>query len=190
MSTIYAVHSFWFGELREPDYGKRRDVWFKKDPEFDALIKDRFWLLLENAEAGLLDGWKSSPRGSLALTILLDQFPRNIYRDTPRAFASDPMALEVASQALDREFDRCMLPVERQFLYLPFMHSERLADQDRGVSLYKPLRDEGLGDVYDYMLRHREIIAEFGRFPHRNAILGRKSTPEETAFLMTPGSSF
>lgn len=190
MSTIYAVHSFWFGEPDSPEFGQSRSSWYQKNPEFDAEIKERFWILMENAEAGQLKGWKSSPRGALALVLLFDQFSRNMFRDTPRAFATDPLALHIAKSAIHWGFDRCMLPVERQFLYMPLMHSETLEDQERSIKQFKKLQDDGLDGIYEYALKHAEIIIRFGRFPHRNALLRRKSTPEEEAFLLTPGSRF
>jgi len=190
MSTIYAVHSFWFGAPDSPEFGQSRASWYQKNPEFDAEIKERFWLLMENAEAGQLKGWKSSPRGALALVLLFDQFSRNMFRDTPRAFATDPLAQHIARTAISWGFDRCLLPVERQFLYMPFMHSEKMDDQQRSIGLFKDLQNDGLNGIYEYALKHAEIIFRFGRFPHRNAILRRKSTAEEAEFLLAPGSSF
>ena len=180
---------FWFGPPAER--GKAHKRWFVKDPAFDAEIRDRFLPLYEEARAGRRAHWKAQPADGLALVIVLDQFPRNMFRGTPRAFESDPLALEAARQAVERGFDRDMPAVERLFLYLPFEHSERLADQELACELMQPL--EALQpelDAYRYAVLHRDIVARFGRFPHRNAVLGRPSTPEEIAFLKGPGSSF
>ena len=160
--------------------------WFKKDEVFDDEIRRRFREVHEAAAEGSLSGWEKNAEGALALLILLDQFPRNMFRGTARAFASDPLALESARLALERGWDRGMLPVEQLFVYLPFEHSESLADQDRACELMKEFGAE----QRDYAERHREIIRRFGRFPHRNAILGRESTPEEVEFLKQPGSGF
>lgn len=180
---------FWFG--RGAERGKAHKRWFVKDPAFDAEIRDRFLSLFEESAASRSAHWKAQPADCLALVIVLDQFPRNMFRGTPRAFESDPLALEAARHAVERGFDRDMLPVERLFLYLPFEHSERLADQERACELMKPL--DALQpelDAYRYAVLHRDVVARFGRFPHRNALLGRGSTPEELQFLKGPGSSF
>lgn len=180
---------FWFGPPAER--GKAHKRWFVKDSAFDAEISERFLPLYEEASAGRRAHWKAQAADCLALVIVLDQFPRNMFRGTPRAFESDSLALEAARHALERGFDRGMLTVERLFLYLPFEHSEAAADQERACELMKPL--DALQpelDAYRYAVLHRDIIARFGRFPHRNAILGRSSTPEEIAFLRGPGSSF
>lgn len=179
-ATPAAILAFWFA----PD---ARERWFAPDPAFDAEIGERFADLIEPAAAGRLDDWRSRSEGALALCLLLDQFPRNIWRGTPRAFAYDPAARRVAADAVAAGLDRGLRPEERHFIYLPFEHSEDLADQERAVALIAALGDPGW---YDYAVRHREIIARFGRFPHRNAILGRASTPEELAFLNEPNSSF
>jgi uncharacterized protein (DUF924 family) len=180
---------FWFGPQAER--GKRHKRWFEKSDAFDRECRSRFLGLHEEAAAGRLAGWKEEPPGCLAFILLLDQFPRNMFRGTARAFATDPPALEAARHALARGWDRPMLPVERLFLYLPFEHSEALADQERACELTKPLEAyPETADVYRYAAAHRDVIARFGRFPHRNAILGRGSTPEEIEFLKTPGSSF
>lgn len=181
---------FWFGE---PEDGavRPRGVWFQKDEEFDAGISDRFAADYERAAAGELDGWLQTPRGALALTILLDQFPRNLFRGSPRAHETDARARSVARAALDLGHDARVQPVERWFFYLPFEHSEDLEDQRLSVSLFDALGDdEESRNVYGYAVRHEEIIERFGRFPHRNAVLGRESTPEEEEFLSQPGSTF
>lgn len=186
-----AVLDFWFGAAESAQRGRHRDVWFRKDAAFDAQIRDRFLALHETAASGALDAWEQQPESALALTVVLDQFPRNMFRGTPRAFAADALALQVARRAVERGFDQRLLPVERCFLYLPFEHSENIADQQRSVELFESLSGDAdsRGNI-DYAHRHQAVIARFGRFPHRNAILGRESTPEELVFLQQPGSSF
>jgi uncharacterized protein (DUF924 family) len=180
---------FWFGPPGRR--GKRDKRWFDRSDAFDRECKERFLGLHERAAAGELASWNDDPSEGLALILLLDQFPRNMFRGTPRAFATDRLALEAARQAVDRGFDRTLLPVERMFLYLPFEHSESLEDQTRACELTKPLDAyPETADAYRYAVLHRDIIERFGRFPHRNAILGRASTPEEIEFLKQPGSSF
>ena len=180
---------FWFGPPAERGRPQRR--WFVKDADFDRGIRDRFLSLYEEASAGRRSHWKTQAADCLALVIVLDQFPRNMFRGTPRAFETDAVALDAARHAVDRGFDREMLAVERLFLYLPFEHSEALADQDLACALIKPLDlIEPALEAYRYAVLHRDIIARFGRFPHRNAVLGRASTPEEAEFLQRPGSSF
>lgn len=151
----------------------------------------RFSGLLESALAGKLSAWERTPLAALALIVLLDQFPRNIFRGDPRSFAGDPLALRVARMAVRRGFDTLLRPVERTFVYLPFEHAEDLAAQRQSLRLFAALaRDSNGASTVDYALRHYDIIARFGRFPHRNAMLGRESTPEEAEFLDQPGSSF
>jgi uncharacterized protein (DUF924 family) len=176
------VLEFWFGA--GPDYGKSHKRWFVKDPAFDAGIRARFLGWYEQV-AGTDEGLGGA-EGCLARIVVLDQFPRNMFRGEPRAFATDALALAAARHALERGYDRGRLDVERLFFYLPFEHSEGLADQVRACELMRPLGDE----LYDYALRHKAIIERFGRFPHRNAILGRASTPQELEFLRQPGSGF
>jgi len=185
--TVRQILQFWFGadSLTEPL--ERRKVWFQPPAEFDAEIRTRFLDVHERAAAGEFDGWTTDAEGCLALAILLDQFPRNLFRGTARAFATDDKARGVAVHALEKEFDTALPPVARLFLYLPFEHSESLTDQNRSVSLFAELGDK---EWLDYAVRHREIVAQFDRFPHRNEALGRPSTPQETAFLTQPGSSF
>ena len=185
--VIQRVIAFWFADPGAPGPGQTRPIWFEEDPAFDEEVRARFTRDLERAAAGELDPLTATPEGCLALVILIDQFPRNAFRGTPRAFETDAKAREVANSALARDFDRRLTPVQRQFLYMPFQHSESLADQDRSVALFRALGDE---QSLDYALRHRDAIARFGRFPHRNAILGRESTPEEREFLARPDSSF
>jgi adenylate cyclase len=172
--------AFWFG----PGTSER---WFAKDPEFDAELERRFGALAAAAAEGRLARWADTPRGALALVLLLDQLPRNLHRGTPAAFAQDARAREATARAIGAGFDAELTPAERLFLYLPFEHSEDPADQERAVELIGAL---GNPEWTDYAARHRDVIARFGRFPHRNAALGRASTPEEEAFLREPGSSF
>ena len=183
------VLDFWFGALEER--GKPRAEWFRKDAAFDAKIRSRFGATLEAAAAGRLEPWRASAEPLLALVIVLDQFSRNIHRGTAAAFAQDAYARECAAQALDRGDDLGLLPVERQFLYLPFEHSESLADQERSLELFGSLESfEETRGLSDWARRHHAIVERFGRFPHRNAALGRASTAEEEAFLLEPGSGF
>lgn len=181
------IHEFWFGAPGSPEHGRKREAWFKADEAFDAEVRALFLNDFEAAARGDLDSMAERPIGALALIILLDQFPRNMFRGTPRAFAADPKALSIADATVARGFDQTLTDIERTFVYLPFEHSERLSDQDRSVALYEALGD---AESLDYAVQHRVIIERFGRFPHRNAILGRESTAEEEAFLREPGSSF
>jgi uncharacterized protein (DUF924 family) len=176
------VLNFWFGE--GPDHGKSHQRWFVKDAAFDAEIHSRFLGLYEDLFRNR--EWLERAPDCLARILVLDQFPRNMFRGTARAFASDPLALESARLSVERGYDRGMLPVEQLFVYLPFEHSESLADQELACELMKNFETE----QRDYAWRHREIIRRFGRFPHRNAQLGRQSTPEEIEFLKQPGSGF
>ena len=164
-----------------------RERWFAADPGFDRELAARFSGLVAEAAAGGLEGWRDSVQGSLALCLVLDQLPRNLWRGTPRAFATDAQAREVAKGALAAGLDRGLPPELRLFFYLPFEHSEVLADQDRSVELAASLGD---AEWLEYAWRHRAVIRRFGRFPHRNAALGRESTAEERAFLEQPGSRF
>lgn len=185
--TSFSVLAFWFGE--QP--GPARAQWFKKDAAFDADIRARFGALHEAAARRELEAWRASAEAMLALVIVLDQFSRNLHRDDARAFAQDAYALECAGEALRRGDDLQLLPVQRQFLYLPYEHSEDLADQERGVELMRSLEAfEATRGLTSWAIRHRDIVARFGRFPHRNAVLGRPSTPEEVEFLKQPGSGF
>ena len=162
------------------------DLWFKKDAEFDADITTRFLAMHEAAARGELASWEASPEGALALLLLLDQFPRNMFRESPRAFATDGPALAIAGRAMAQGRDAAYAPPLKRFFYLPFMHSERLADQERCIALCAAAGDaEGV----KYGVLHRDIIANFGRFPHRNHVLGREMTPEELAFLSEGGFS-
>lgn len=156
------------------------DRWFRKDAKFDAEIASRFGALVEDARTGKCDRWVQSPEGALALVIVLDQFPRNIHRDSPKAFACDPKALATAKAAIARGFDMELPQASRSWFYMPFMHSEVLADQERCIELFKR---SGLDDNLPHAVEHADIIRRFGRFPHRNAVLGRKTTEAEQSFL-------
>jgi len=157
--------------------------WFRKDEAFDQRCRAVLQQAHEAAARGEVGHWAASAEGALALVLLLDQFPRNAFRDTARMYATDPLAREIADQALRAGFDREVEPALARFFYLPFMHSERLEDQERSVAMNLPLGD----DSGRYALHHRDIIRRFGRFPHRNALLGRASTAEEQAFLAEGG---
>ena len=184
------VLDFWFGSPGTAEYGTTRDFWFRKDAAFDAELRSRFGTMIETALGGGFETW-SSPRGALARILLLDQFTRNSFRDTPRAFAGDALALAIAEEAVARGDDRSLEGVERWFMYMPFQHAESLAAQERAVTLFRALSgDAGLASPLPFAERHAAVIRRFGRFPHRNAILGRESTPEELAFLAQPGSRF
>lgn len=174
------VIDFWFTEIDEQS-------WWKKDEKFDALIRTRFGALHHQATACELAEWRNSPQGSLAEVVILDQFSRNIFRNTPQAFAWDPQALVLAQVAIAKGFDRSLTQIQRAFLYLPFMHSESAQIHERALQLYEVL---GLEQQLEFELKHKVIIDRFGRYPHRNAILGRESTPEEALFLQQPGSTF
>lgn len=188
-SLALEVLHFWFGQGAE--YGKRHKRWFEKDSAFDAEVAGRFASLHEETLAGKHRDWLEEPRACLARIVALDQFPRNIHRGTARAFSGDPLAREAAKHLVGKGWDRELAPVERVFAYLPFEHSESLADQERACALCEPLLAfPEVADTHRYALAHREIIRRFGRFPHRNAALGRTSTPEEIEFLGQPGSSF
>ncbi|WP_418316876.1 DUF924 family protein [Piscinibacter sakaiensis] len=180
MDPIDEVLHFWFDELAPAQ-------WWKKDDAVDRQIVERFAPLQRRAAACELFGWRASPRGRLAEVIVLDQFSRNMFRGQPQAFASDPLALALAQTAVEAGADGELDEAERSFLYMPFMHSESAAIHAIGLGLFETL---GRADNLDSARRHREIIERFGRYPHRNAILGRPSTPEEIEFLQQPGSSF
>jgi len=157
---------------------------------FDAGCRERFLSAWEEGLEGRYDGWMNTAAGTLALCILFDQLPRNMFRDTPRAFASDPRAGEVARHAVARGFDLERPAVQRTFFYLPFEHSESIADQKESLRLFGLAGSDDKSGLLNYAQRHHDIVARFGRFPHRNAVLGRTSTPEEEAFLSGPDSSF
>ena len=191
MSEADALLDFWFDPRGAPDYATRRKVWFRREKTFDDAVAARFRDLSRRAREGGLDHWRDEPRSCLALVILLDQVPRNLFRDSTRAFASDAQALGVARHAIDAGYESALSRLERLFLYLPYEHSEDGADQDLALRLFASLgEDEEARQILGHAEEHHAVIARFGRFPHRNAALGRASTPEEEAFLEGPGSSF
>jgi uncharacterized protein (DUF924 family) len=182
---------FWFGPQDAPAGNASRDVWFRKDAAFDAEIRERFGDATAVALAGGYGEWCATAGGALARVLLLDQFMRNIHRDTPAAFAGDARALATAEYAVDRGFDRALDVYGRWFLYLPFEHAEDRNMQQRSIALFGALeRETGIAGPLEWAQKHADVIARFGRYPHRNAILGRESTPEELAFLAQPGSRF
>lgn len=172
------ILKFWFSE-------PVCSHWFSSTPELDQTIGDRYESLWGQAGDGHLDHWMTTAEGCLALVILLDQFPLNMYRGEPESFQTEEQARSVAGFAIKRGFDESLEPVQRAFLYMPFMHSESLEDQDRSVTLYE---QAGLSDNLAFAKHHREIVRQFGRFPHRNAILGRSSNPEELQYLVSEGA--
>ncbi len=179
MEDFARILDFWFAS---------EGLWFKKDDAFDETIRERFAADYESAAAGGLADWRETSDGCLALIVLLDQFPRNMFRASARAFATDTLALGIAETAVERGFDQAVAAARRRFVYMPFMHAEDVDHQRRCVDLFTALENDPGG--VNYAIKHLEIIERFGRFPHRNEILGRQSTPEEVAFLKTPGSSF
>lgn len=186
------ILAFWFGRPGDADYGQARSSWFRKDAIFDDEIRRRFLPTVDAALAGQLADWRTTPDGALALILTLDQFPRNLFRNHAKAFAGDPLARPLAAAMVDRGWDQARLAVERAFIYLPFEHSEALADQARSLALFAELArsQPGTDGYYDYAVRHHAVIARFGRFPHRNAALGRVSSAEEVEYLAQPGSGF
>jgi uncharacterized protein (DUF924 family) len=191
--------AYWFGTSSDDaeTAGKQASLWWGGDAATDEELGGRFGQAAAAAAAGTLDHWTGSPRGRLALILLLDQLPRVIHRGTPAAFAQDGKALRFARKGLESGADRLLRLIERVFVYLPFEHSEDPADQERSVELFRELATtvpeawrETFEFFLDYAVRHRDIIARFGRFPHRNELLGRRSSPEELEFLKQPGSGF
>ena len=180
MTEKEEILNFWFKECIP-------EQWFKKNEDFDQMIENRFSSAIENAIAGKMDSWEESETGCLALIILLDQFTRNVFRDTPHAFAGDKRALALSQLCCDKDYLTNPDIRRRQFMLMPMMHSENLAVQDAALPLFKKYASK---KDYEYAEKHRAIIARFGRFPHRNVILGRKSINEELEFLKQPGSSF
>ncbi len=169
------VLHFWFKETLPQQ-------WFQVSPLFDEQIKDRFFVVYKMVREGLCDLWKEDPEGCLALCLVCDQFPYHIFRDKREAFDLAPKALSVSKFAVSKGFDQALAPIKRRFLYLPYEHSELLSDQTEAVALFAAMKgDDPQG--YEYARRHFDVIEKFGRFPHRNAILGRKTTPEEQAYL-------
>lgn len=199
METPQSICEFWFGtSTDDAEVGEQQaGLWWAKNPEIDAQIQARFAPYLPRLVAGELDPWRQTALGHLALILLTDQFPRNIFRGTPQAFGWDAIALSLCQQGIAAGVDQQLPPIQRLFFYLPLEHSEVLADQDHSLQLFQQLqttvepKSAALFAYYtDFAQRHRAVIERFGRFPHRNEILGRPSTPEELAFLQTPGSAF
>jgi uncharacterized protein (DUF924 family) len=180
-----ALLDFWFGPPDDPAREQHREIWFKANDEFDAALRREFLADYDAAAADALRSWETSPEGALAVVLLLDQVPRNIFRGTPRAYVTDAAARATADRALEREFDQLVPPAWRLFFYMPFHHSESIADQRRSVALFNtlPRNPDRRGSLRRYGYPYIEVIERFGRFPHRNGILGRQSTPEEIAFL-------
>lgn len=187
-----AVLDFWFGRPGDAGHGTPRIEWFRKDAAFDATIAQRFGALIELALAGGIDDWADTPDGALARLLVLDQFTRNVHRDTARAFAGDAKALAGAQRMVNEGADRGLLPVQRMFVYLPFEHAENLALQQESLRLFGQLAadDPARADLLDWAQKHHDVVARFGRFPHRNQALGRPSSAEEIEFLAQPGSRF
>lgn len=186
-----AVLDYWFGPRDGEEWGKLRKIWFGGGPQVDDEVRSRFGALHVRACAGELTGWDQTPDGSLALILVLDQFSRNLHRGTAGAFAADAKAREIASGAIDRNFDEQVLPIQRWFFYLPFEHAESHADQRRAVALFEALPAEPSRDMgVEYAKKHLEVIENFGRFPHRNEMLGRESTLEEARWLADGGVRF
>ncbi|WP_066739000.1 DUF924 family protein [Cupriavidus sp. D384] len=188
-----AVLAFWFGLPGSPGWDVSRREWFAKSDDFDARIREQFLPVWQAAHDDANDDWSVTPEGACARIVLLDQFPRNMFRGEARSFATDAQALAVARRMLAEGWDRQLpTPWHRVFCYLPFEHAESLADQEISVRETTALRQDTAGrvDVLEWAVKHQEIIARFGRFPHRNAVLGRDSSAEELAFLKQPGSRF
>lgn len=199
MDIAEKVLRFWFGDddIVEATALGRFDLWFGKSPETDGVVKEKFLESVERAGRGEYDSWQMTSKGCLALIVLLDQFPRNIFRDTPRMFEYDEKVLASCLGGLQTGVDKDLNPFEKLFFYMPMEHSEKIECQELSLKYFEKLLDESPEDfkqtfktVYDYAVRHHEIIRKFGRFPHRNKILGRESTDEEVEFLKEPGSSF
>lgn len=187
MEDTHQVLHFWFGVPPGP----RRKAWFQKSALFDEAIRNHFLTMHNRAAQGRLEAWKDTAAGAIALVIVTDQFPRNLFRGSPRAFATDAVALKTAARILASGWEATMTPVERQFVYLPYEHSEKLADQERSLTLFESLAAfPETPDALEYARRHWEIVKRFGRFPHRNGALSRPSTSEEIEFLEQPGSGF
>ncbi|MEX2162925.1 MAG: DUF924 family protein [Sulfuricaulis sp.] len=199
MEDVESILHYWFGGAANNAeiVREKSALWWKKDPGVDAEIRRRFEMMLDAEIKDEFASWSSSPRGQLARVLLCDQFPRNMYRDSPRAFDYDERARKLAREALDAGRDKKLRPVERVFLFLPFEHSEAVDDQVLGLRLYTALVEDvpetdrpTYQKFLEFARKHKEIIDRFGRFPHRNAILGRQSTAAEAEFLKGPGSSF
>lgn len=186
------ILDFWFLPADQPGHGASRSEWWRKDDAFDAAIRERFGAVIDAALDGGMRDWDAAPQGTLARILVLDQFTRNAYRATPKSFAGDALALEAAIQLVDSGAHLRLTPLQRWFACMPFEHAEDMAMQERSVALFTELANEGsdFAPALDYALRHRDVIARYGRFPHRNPILCRDSTPDELAYLAQPGSGF
>ena len=180
--SIRDILDFWFLPLADPAHGKPREVWWQAPTEFDDEVGSRFAPALERALDGAFDCWRLSPDGALALILLCDQFPRHMHRKTARAYAGDAKALETARLAIARSYPPAFNLTMRLFFYMPFQHSESLVDQEMGCALFAAFDDE---ETMKHALEHRDVIARFGRFPHRNQVLGRACTEEELDYLKT-----
>lgn len=199
MEDVNSILHYWFGGAKNDAeiISEKSSLWWKKDPVVDADTRRRFEMMLDAEIKNEFASWSHSPRGQLARVLLCDQFPRNMYRDTPRAFDYDERARKLSREALDTGLDKKLRPVERVFLYVPFEHSEAVEDQALSLRMFTALVEDvpetdrpAFQKYVEFAQKHKEIIDRFGRFPHRNAILGRASTPEELEFLNSPGSSF
>lgn len=199
METADTIRTFWFGAQTDDAIvaNEQAALWWRKDTNTDEQICRRFGALTASASRGDLDAWLSAAEGRLALILLTDQFPRNMYRNTPKAFAFDPLAVAWCKDGLRENMHDALRPIERVFFYLPLEHSESREDQELSVGLFtellekvKPEAQPAFEGFLDFAVRHRDIIARFGRFPHRNQILGRESSTEEIDFLREKGSSF
>jgi uncharacterized protein (DUF924 family) len=191
MASPETVLDFWFGAPGTAECDSPRAVWFRSNADFDDACRAHLAALHADAAAGALERWGETPEGALALVILLDQLPRNLHRGHAAAFACDAMARAAARRAVARGFDRALAPVRRQFIYLPFEHSEDLADQEESIRLFASLPPDEFRDGHlDYARRHANVIRRFGRFPHRNAVLGRATTAEEASFLASPEAPY
>jgi uncharacterized protein (DUF924 family) len=188
---IAEILGFWFGP-EEPQAGDtHREFWFRKDPQFDSQVRERYGAAISAALGGAYAHWRATPRGALALILLTDQFTRNAFRDTPMAFAGDTIALAAAKDLVASGNHLALPEPMRWFGYMPYQHSETLAEQNESVRLFVDLNKNGdFASATDYALKHREIVKRFGRFPHRNVVLRRASTPGELVFLQLPGSRF
>lgn len=181
-SAKETVLDFWFVQTQPQQ-------WFQVNEEFDQVVKDQFEESYQLAADGVYEDWKNDADGALALVLLLDQMPRNMFRGTSKAFATDGKALVVSKYAISKGLDQVLTPPKRRFLYLPFEHSENLNDQRRSVELFESMKDDDpLG--YDYAMRHFKVIEKYNRFPHRNKIIGRENTPDEEEYLSQPGAGF
>lgn len=195
-AAAQAVLDFWFGTPDSPEWNSVRSLWFTKSDATDDLIRERFFATWREVRMGACEDWRATPEGACAYIIVTDQLSRNMFRGRPESFATDALALRAAQEIVTQGADRALpTPYHRQFCYMPFEHDESLASQDEAIRLFTELRDEtdaaaGMGEVLHWARLHRDVIVRFGRYQHRNAILGRSSTVEEQAFLAQPGSSF